>query len=264
MESNELQFFEPVKHRATYGFTLPSRNFAKLLCLGTPELTSTPTFAGASNIYLYAFDSSPSTCTSSKTTSTYHIHIISSISLQESEVLVTLDLLQFTTKLDHTYKHNWHYLIYLHRISFLPLTYPINIQSNTMALKDRFRRAVSSTARKESLSSTSPSSSPPSSGYTTPTLSRTPSTVQLPTLIHASTAQTSSDKSLKLTKTSSSGFSKLSRFMSSKSEFERHAPKNYKFSAADPAKVAAISGWEWNYGASRPSVSSECRCPLTL
>jgi hypothetical protein len=68
---------------------------------------------------------------------------------------------------------------------------------------------------------------------------------------------------LKLTKSTSSGFSKLSRFRSSKSEFERHAPKNYKFSTADPAKVAVISGWEWNYGASRASVSSECRCPLT-
>jgi len=132
-----------------------------------------------------------------------------------------------------------------------------------MALKDRFRRAVSSTARKESLSSSSPSASPPSSGYTTPALSCTPSAVQLPTLIHTATTQTSSDKSLKLTKSTSSGFSKLSRFRSSKSEFERHAPKNYKFSTADPAKVAVISGWEWNYGASRASVSSECRCPLT-
>lgn len=132
-----------------------------------------------------------------------------------------------------------------------------------MALKDRFRRAVSSTTRKESISSSSPSSSPPSSGYTTPTLSRTPSTVQLPALIHTTTTQTSSDKSLKLTKSTSSGFSKLSRFRSSKSEFERYAPKNYKFTTADPAKVAAISGWEWNYGASRGSMSSECRCPLT-
>jgi hypothetical protein len=133
-----------------------------------------------------------------------------------------------------------------------------------MALKDRFRRAVSSTTRKESLSasSSSLSSSPPSSGYTTPTLSRTPSTIQLPALIHTSTTQTSSDKSLKLTKSTSSGFSRLSRFRSSKSEFERHAPKNYKFSTADPTKVAAISGWEWNYGASRGSVSSGV-CPLT-
>jgi hypothetical protein len=132
-----------------------------------------------------------------------------------------------------------------------------------MALKDRFRRAVSA-AHKDSLSasSSSPSSSPPRSGYTTPALPRSPSTVQLPALIHATTAQTSSDKSLKLTKSTSSGFSKLSRFRSSKSEFERHAPKNYKFSTADPAKVATLNSWDWNYGSTRGSISSGV-CPLT-
>jgi len=131
-----------------------------------------------------------------------------------------------------------------------------------MALKDRFRRAIS-TARKDSLSTSSPSpSSPPSSGYTTPALSRTPSTPQLPALIHPTSVQTSSDKSLKLTKSTSSGFSKLSRFRSNKSEFERHAPKNYKFSTADPAKVAMLSSWDWNYGSTRGSISSGI-CPLT-
>lgn len=137
--------------------------------------------------------------------------------------------------------------------------YPTSTQ--TMALKDRFRRAVSA-ARKDSLSSSSPSSSPPSSGYTTPSLSRSPSTVQLPALIHSTTAQTPSDKSLKLTKSTSSGFSKLSRFRSNKSEHEKYAPKKYKFSTADPTKVATLSSWDWNYGATRGSISSGV-CPLT-
>jgi len=131
-----------------------------------------------------------------------------------------------------------------------------------MALKDRFRRAASA-ARKDSLSTTSSSpSSSPSSGYTTPALSRTPSTIQLPALIHTPTAQTSPDKSLKLTKSTSSGFSKLSLFRSNKSEFERHAPKNFKFATADPAKVAKLNSWDWNYGSTRGSISSGV-CPLT-
>jgi len=131
-----------------------------------------------------------------------------------------------------------------------------------MALKDHFRRAVSA-ARKDSLStSSSPSSSPPNSGYTSPALSRTPSTVQPPALIHSTTAQTSSDKSLRLTKTASSGFSRLSRFRSNKSEVERYAPKKYKFSTADPTKVATLNSWDWNYGTTRGSISSGI-CPLT-
>lgn len=122
----------------------------------------------------------------------------------------------------------------------------------TMALKDRFRRAIS---RKDFVTSTSPTSS----GFTTPALSRTPSREKLPALTHSSTSP-----SLRLTKTTSSGFS-LRRFRSNKSEFERHAPKNYRFQVADPLKVATLNAWDWNAGNSRGSVSSICSgiCPMT-
>jgi hypothetical protein len=174
--------------------------------------------------------------------------IVYSIVLQESNVLVTLEL-QFILEL------------YIHHFTFYR-TSTTTQQTQIMALKDRFRRAFSG-ARKDSLpTSSSPSSSPPSSGYTSPALSRTPSTVQLPTLINTTTAQTTSDKSLKLSKSTSSGFSKLSRFMSNKSEFERYAPRKYKFATADPAKVATLNSWDWNYGATRGSISSGI-CPLT-
>lgn len=140
----------------------------------------------------------------------------------------------------------------------LKCTKPTYQDLSTMALKDRFRRALS---RRDSLSS-SPSSlsSLPNNDFTTPALSQTPSAEKLPNLVPSPTTQ--SKQSLKLTKSTSSGFS-LSRFRSNKSQFEIYAPKNYQFLAADPTKVATLNAWNWNYGTVRGSFSSTCSgvCP---